>query len=133
MAMEIMMLPDQSVIATALLRPNWPDAQMIEDVLFIGLGTTEFGLRHARSLKNRFRNVPHKIATPSIPVLYLGGQTAPIYGLLRMRQSRLLRSASANRERLLLFRGEAYRLVLDYAAPAGWVLNIPARLGAPGQ
>src|SRR5437660_4268876 len=77
MAMEIMMLPDQSVIATALLRPNWPDGQMIEDVLFIGLGTTEFGLRHARSLKNRFRNVPHKIATPSIPVLYLGGQTAP--------------------------------------------------------
>jgi hypothetical protein len=42
---------------------------VIKDLLFIGFGTTEFWLRHARSIKNPFPHVPHKIAILSASVI----------------------------------------------------------------
>src|SRR5215203_2278967 len=69
MSMKVMVLLDQSIIPATFLRPNRPDHQMIQNVLFIGVGPAEFGLGHVPSLKNLLSDVPYKMANLSASVL----------------------------------------------------------------
>src|SRR5438552_7792683 len=53
---------------------------MLQDLLLGSLGTTEFGFRHAQTLKNPVPNVPLKIATLSHSAFSVRAGTRPILG-----------------------------------------------------